>query len=267
MILYSQIHYIKKSSRSQTHSPNGGTTDCGKRVASRAVGTRAQQMSTDTSIPSRWRCIFVFSMCHAKNPTWSPIIHSPRNTTLIDVQSQCATAATLTITRRKKGAICRQQNARSHPPNPNATQLCKTQYDAQILHVAECDELMNLNDVKSSAYYSWQTPYAVVFRATMHTPFSSWITDYDFDKRVRGMIHEFLSTAVRTWRNTIPIFCVYYVFLGEYRVTDCPLLLVLFGTYIFFLGAYRVPSKISLTSLPLFHTTLNTYAMYTRGGM
>jgi hypothetical protein len=48
---------------------------------------------------------------------------------------------------------------------------------------------------------------------------SSCITDYDFDKHFRDMIHDFLWPTVRTSRNTMPsIFCVLCIFLGEYRV-------------------------------------------------
>ena len=41
------------------------------------------------------------------------------------------------------------------------------------------------------------SPYAAVPRATIHTTFSSSIEAYEFDKRVRGMIHAFLRLKVK----------------------------------------------------------------------
>jgi len=246
------------------------TTNQSRNGAKMSVDTTNQsrnraQMRTDTSKPSRWQFFrFVSVICHGGqhgHPSFPTQFDSSRCVITMRYHSNADN------NEAQKGTICRQENARSHPFNPNAEQLWKTQYDKRInwcwiwnwhqkwyqvfrvfihykktsfmvhmhltttliFHVPECDEFMNLNDTQRTqrthiirGNHTGDSPYINTNPSLLS---SSRITKYDFDKRVRDMIHDFLWATTRTSGNMMSrIFCVYYGFLGSYR----------------FLGTYRV---------------------------
>jgi hypothetical protein len=88
-----------------------------------------------------------------------------------------------------------------------------------IFDVTECDEMMNRwkwcekeRILSMMMWWQWfrtsltsgTWPNEEVLLGTIHTPFSLWTKNFEFEKRVRDMVQEFLRTQVKTWNKWLP---------------------------------------------------------------
>ena len=155
----------------------------------------------------------------------------------------------------------------------------------------ERDEMMNWwklmwkrthtidDDVMTMIFHLFSPSYAGGLRATMHTPFSLWIKNYEFEKRVRDMkfMNFFrLRSSLESNDYQVPGVC----HTSDDGSCDWPVRgnrgirrRVVFCVLCIFLETCRVSSNLSNLTTTIyfqcfcfcFSMTFNTYPMYTCG--